>query len=109
MPTTRSTAPVNRSGLHRGSQLEPPKRKRSNADEHSRKRLKDDIDEGGELKVKGGRSGKKVRGMKKRSHLRFVAIHNIFGNLLTNFSGKQAWTKHGKTQLQKRPLKHIRK
>lgn len=79
MPATRSTAPVNRSGLQRGSelQLEPTKRKRSNADEHARKRLKnsDDIgEEGGELKVKGGRGGKKVRGKKKKSHLRFVPM-----------------------------------
>ena len=77
MPTTRSNAPVNRSGLQRGSRHEAPKRKRSNADEHARKRVKDsdDVDEeGGELKVKGGRGGKKVRGKKKRSHLRFVPI-----------------------------------
>jgi hypothetical protein len=106
MPTTRSTAPVNRSGLQRGTPLEPPKRKRSNADEHAHKRLKDsdeiksDIrEEGGELRVKGGRDGKKVRGKKKRSHLRFVLIPQYLW-YSTNyfFTGKQAWTKHGKRQ-----------
>ncbi|KAF8804087.1 hypothetical protein BYT27DRAFT_7259535 [Phlegmacium glaucopus] len=56
MPTTRSTIPTNRSGLQRGSA--PSKRKRSNADEQTRKRLKDasDVemgeDEGGQ-KTKG--------------------------------------------------------
>ena len=71
MPTTRSSAPVNRSGLQRGSQ--PSKRKRSNADEHARKRLKDEIDsdgEEGEQKTKGGRDGKRAKGMKKKKHLR---------------------------------------
>ena len=75
MPTTRSTAqvPVNRSGLQRGSQ--PSKRKRSNADEHARKRLKDEISsdiEEGDQKMKGGRGGKKAKGMKKRKRIRYV-------------------------------------
>ena len=81
MPTTRSTIPVNRSGLHRGhnSRLEPSKRKRSNADEHARKRPKDEInsdigEEEGELKLKGGRGGKRGKGMKKRRNLRCVLI-----------------------------------
>ena len=117
MPATRSTASVNRSGLQRGSRLEPPKRKRSNADEHARKRLKDldetksDIrEEGGELRVKGGRDGKKVRGKKKTRHLRYVLIQQ-YVLYTTNyfFTGKQAWTKHGKRQRQRRLLKHIRK
>jgi hypothetical protein len=66
MPTTRSTIAINRSGLHRGS---PPSKKskckRSNADEHTRKRLKDEItigEEEGEQKIKGGRGGKKAKG-----------------------------------------------
>ena len=86
MPTTRSTVPVNRSGLQRGhdSQLEPSKRKRSNADEHARKRLKDEInsdigEEEGELKVKGGRGGKKEK-EKKRKNLRFVPIPQYLWN-----------------------------
>jgi len=48
----------------------PPKRKRSNADEHACKHLKDDIEMGkeeeGGQKIKGGRSGKKAKGMKKK-------------------------------------------
>ena len=78
MPTTRSTAPVNRSGLQRGSQ--PSKRKRSNADEQARKRLKDEINteidndsEEQKQKTKGGRGGKKVKGIKKKNHLRCVS------------------------------------
>ena len=77
MPTTRSTAPINRSGLQRSSQ--PSKHKRSNTDEHARKRLKDDeinsnIDEEEQKqKTKGGRSGKKAKPMKKMKHLRSVS------------------------------------
>lgn len=77
MPTTRSTIPVagNRSGLQRGSQ--PSKRKRSGTDEHARKRLKDEIsndigEEEGDQKMKGGRGGKKAKGVKKRKHLRYL-------------------------------------
>ncbi|KAF8801791.1 hypothetical protein BYT27DRAFT_7261695 [Phlegmacium glaucopus] len=74
MPTTRSTFPTNHSGLQRGSP--PSKHKRSNADEHARKCLKDEVnvemgekEEGGQ-KMKGGRSGKKAKGMKKRRGIR---------------------------------------
>ena len=70
MCSTRSTASSNRSGLHRGSPP-PSKRKRSNADEHARKRRKDTGigEEEGEQKTKGGRDGKKAKGMKKRKVL----------------------------------------
>ena len=73
MPTIRSTVSANRSGLLRGSQ--PSKRKRSNADEHARKRLRDETgsnvgEEEEDQKMKGGRDGKKVKGKKKRNHLR---------------------------------------
>lgn len=116
MPTTRSTDSVNRSGLQRGSRIsQPSKRKRSNADEHTRKRLKDEIsndvgEEEGDQKVKGGRSGKKAKGTKKRNRLRFVLIPPyLLYSALINFTGKRAWTKHEKTQWQRRPLKHTSK
>ena len=77
MPTTRSTLPVNRSGLQRGSQQSKRKRSIGNADENARKQLKDEInsdigEEEGEQKTKGGRGGKKAKGMKKGKRPRFV-------------------------------------
>lgn len=78
MRTTRSTAPSNRSGLHRSSPP-PSKRKRSNADEHAHKRLKDAEkgEEEAEQKMKGGRDGKKAKGIKKKKGLRFVCTNMI--------------------------------
>ena len=77
MPTTRSTLPVNCSGLQQGSRQSKRKRSIGNTDEHAHKRLKDKIDsdvgeEEGEQRMKGGRGGKKAKGMKKAKHLRFV-------------------------------------
>ena len=75
MPMTRSTAPINRSGLQRNSQPSESKRKRSNADEHANKRRKDEINDEDEPKqnMKGGRSGKKAKNVKKKKHLRYVS------------------------------------
>ena len=106
---TWSTVPINCSGLQQGSQ--PSKRKRSNADEHAHKRLKEEINskiEEGEQKMKGGRGGKKVKGNKKKKHLRFEH-HHIFSTILTNFTGKQVWIKHKKMQQRGRQPKHISK
>jgi hypothetical protein len=44
MPTTRSTLPINRSGLQRGSQQSKRKRSIGNADEQTRKRHKEKFD-----------------------------------------------------------------
>jgi len=58
---TRSNVPTTRSGLQRGN---PPlaKRKRSNADEQTRKRPKSEKDDDEEIeKGKGGRDGKKEK------------------------------------------------
>ena len=82
MPTTRSTLPVNRSGLQRGSQQSKRKRSTGNADEDACKRLKNEIDgdgeEEGERKSKGGRNGKKAKGTKKQNHLRFLPTLVIY-------------------------------
>ena len=98
MPTTRS-------GLQRGSEpSKPSKRKRSNTDAR-------DIDEEEEnQKTKGGRGGKKAKVMKKKKHLRFVLMPSYLRyGILTNFTGKQAWTKHEKMQRQRKSLKHTSK
>ena len=116
MPTTRSTLPVNRSGLQRGQHESKRKRSIGNADEQARKRHKDkinsDIDEEeGKQKMKGGRDGKKAKGRKKRSNSGLLTPAISFGTALTtgNFTGRRAWTKHKKRQQQRRLLKHISK
>jgi len=72
MPTTRSNVPTTRSGLQRGN---PPlaKRKRSNADEQTRKRPKSEKDDEEEIKKgKGGRDGKKKKNKRRGKGTRYV-------------------------------------
>ena len=100
MPTTRSTLPVNRSGLQRGQHESKRKRSIGNADEQARKRHKDkinsDIDEEeGKQKMKGGRDGKKAKGRKKAKQLRFADTGNIF------WYSTNHWQFYRKTSLDK--------
>ena len=89
----RSNAPVNHSGLQRGSL--PSKCKRSNADEHARKRLKDTEigEEQEEQKMKGGRGGKKAKGMKKKKNPRYVPTPSYLQYCTSKFYRKTSMDK----------------
>jgi len=108
MPTLRSNVPTTRSGLQRG---DPPpfKRKRSKADEQTRKRPKSEKDdEEGLEKGKGGWAGKKEKNKQKRGKVaRYVPTILLLSLLTYSTPRKTSADKAKEEAAAKAAAKHL--